>query len=500
MFKDVVKGVAKNTSIMMFQQVITWVASLILMLFLPRYLGPVEYGKLFLALSIYEIFRVLVSYGGNFLVAKYVSRDHTATAQIVTDATVLRLLIAALSAAMLVGAVYLADYPVDTEMTIFAVAIMLVWQGGLTALYAAYQGHEALKFTSFGAIVERVVISVVGVTSLLLGAGKLVIAMVMSLGNLLNFVSLLAFAPRIIPSIPRVNWRDVFAQLRSGLPYFLFAVFGTIYNRIDSLMLSKMSPGEVVGWYGGAFRLFDMMNFLPYILTVALYPVLSRLGTESNSIHGRTTQKGLEIVILAAFPMTIGVFFFANDIISLLYSLENYQGSVPILRILTCGLMLLYVDMILVTGLISSDKQREFSLISLAAIPIKFFLNFVLINYFQAAANNGGIGAAISTGITEGCIMIATLILLPKVTLSGFRVAVIGKSAVASALMFGVIWLGWNIGIYWIALIPVGAVVYGTMLLLLKTFEPAEMQFLKQLVAARSLRQLKDLLKQESAG
>jgi len=499
MFRDIVKGIAKNTSIMLVQQAITWASSLLLVLFLPRYLGPIEYGKLFLALSIYEIFRVLVNYGGNYLVAKHVSRDRSATPQILVDAAVLRFLIALVSVVGLVGFVLVADYSHDTQLTVYAVGVMLLWNGGITALYAAYQGHELLKYTSLGAIVERVVVSIVGVASLLMGAGKIIIALVITFGNFLNFLCLIFFIKRITPSLSHVNWQNVFRQLRSGLPYFLFAVFSTIYYRIDSLMLSKMSPEEVVGWYGGAFRPFDMLNFLPFILTVALYPVLSRLWSESGDAHKRTTQKGLEIVILAAIPLSIGVSLFTEDLIGVLYGLEGYANSVTILQVLTCGLIFLYVDMVLVTTLLACDKQKQFSFVSLGAIPFKIILNYFLIDYYQAAATNGGIGAAIATVLTEGCIMVMAITLMPKGILSGFRFRVLAKGIAAGASMFGVLLLMSHFGTFWVLQIPIGAAVYIASVFTLRTFEPAEIAFLKQVVSIRSFSEAKELLRPDSS-
>ncbi len=70
---------------MMGQQVITWVSTIVLVMFLPRYLGPIEYGRLFLACSIIGIFRIFVEYGGNYLVAKNVSRNPELTGQIIVD-------------------------------------------------------------------------------------------------------------------------------------------------------------------------------------------------------------------------------------------------------------------------------------------------------------------------------------------------------------------------------------------------------------------------------
>ena len=495
MFRDVVKGVAKNTSIMLLQQVITWASTFLLMLFLPRHLGPVEYGKLFLANAVVDIFRIFVAYGGNYVVAKNVAKDRANTGQILVDAAAFRTILAGIGIIALVAFTYAIDYPVDVRNIIFVMGINLFWQGIITPLYAAYQGHEMLQYTSAGAVAERVFVSVVAIAALFMGANTWIIALIIVLGNLANFVVLAVYIKKITTVFPRVDWQEAMSQIKSGIPYFLFAVFSTIYYRIDSLMLSKMSPGEIVGWYGGAFRLFDVLGFFPYILTIALFPVLSRLWKDSNETHKRTTQKSLEIVIMLGVLIGIGVFTYADKLVGMFYGLKAYEPSVLILQILTCGLLFLYVDMMLATMLMASEKQKQFSIVSLVAIPLKLALNYFLIRHFQSESGNGGIGAAIATALTELGIMVAALSITPKGVLHGFRVDVIWKTLLAGAVVVVTIWGLHSIGLNWILEVIVVSSVFLFVLLSTRAFEPAEETLIRSLITVDGWRKTLDMLR-----
>lgn len=494
MFREAVTGIAKNASIMLFQQIVTWTSTFLLMLVLPRHYGPLEYGKLFLGLAIVDVFRIFVAYGGNYLIAKNVSRDRPNTAQIVVDASAFRIILAAIAGVGLVVFTLLMDYPLDIREVILITGLGLLWQGIITPLYASFQGLEMMQYTSAGAVAERIFASGLAIAAVFLGAPIWMIALIMVLGNLVNFLVLAAFFRKITTSIPRVNWKEVLGQVRSGVPYFLFAVFSMIYYRIDSMMLSKMSPGEVVGWYGGAFRLFDVLNFFPYILTVALFPVLSRLWKDSDATHRRTTLKSLELVILAGIPISISMIAFAGEIIHILYGLNGYGPSVPVLQVLSSGLLFLYVDMILVTMLLASDRQSQFSIVSLVAIPVKIVLNFFLIPYFQSHDGNGGIGAAIATIFTECCIMIAALSLTPATIRSAFRVSILPKGVLAGAAMVAIVWFAKSLAIPWFLTAAVALAAYGALLLALRTLEPAEKEALATLLRVRSRRELLGIL------
>jgi O-antigen/teichoic acid export membrane protein len=495
MFKDVVRSVAKNSSVMFAQLLITWSSTFILMLFLPRYLGPVEYGRLFLATSISAIFGVFVQYGGTYLVAKDVARSLKNTPQILVDATGLRFVFGIIAFAGMVIFSVLVKYTPEVRALLLIFGVGFLFQGGLTVLNGCYQGHEQMEYSAAGAIAERVFQCIVAVVALLMGAKAIVIAIVGVAGGLLNFLVLLKLSKKIAVSLPRIDWAGVFARIKNGAPYFLFVVFSSIYFRIDSVMLSKLVPEEVVGWYGGAYKLFESLNFAPVIFSTALYPILSRMWNEKQETHRRTTQKSLELVIVIAIPVSVGVIAFAEKLIQIFYGLSGYKQSVLVLQLLSCGFLFLFIDMILGTLLLSSDKQRSQSLLALCAIPVNIGLNYLLIPYCQVHFGNGGLGAAVSTGLTELFIMLGMLSLLPRGILEGFRFSVVIKSVSGGVLMGGFILLCMSLGVPWIVVALMSTVVYVTSILVMRTFEPVEENFFRSMLTFQNLRNIKNSMK-----
>ncbi len=490
MFRNVVKSIAKNTSVMLLQYAATMASTFLLMLFLPRYLGPIEFGKLYLAISFIEIFRIFVSYGGSYLVAKDVSRSHESTPQILVDAIWVRLVFAVLSLVAIALIPLFLGYTDSVRILLMVYGLALLWQAGTTALYACYQGREIMAYNSVGVVTERAFSAVVGVLAVILGAKSFGIAVVFVIGTLLNFLVLAGFAKKIVPFLPRVNWKDALRQVREGLPYFLFAVFSSLYYRIDAIMLSKMTPETVVGWYGGAHRLFEALNAVPYILSVALYHILARLWKEDMEIHRQTTRKSLEYVVVCGVVIIVGGIAFARDVIGFFYGLSGYGPSIPVFQVLALGLAFLCVDMVLGTCLLASDKQKQLSIISFVAIPINMFLNFLLIPYFQARDGNGAIGSAAATGVTEIFIMISALRLIPKGILEDFRFSVAIKSISAGVIMAGSILVMDQFGMPFFGKIVLSAGVYIASLLLMRTFEPQEQEFFMNLFGFQRLKRL----------
>jgi O-antigen/teichoic acid export membrane protein len=85
MSKDIATSIARNATVMMGSQVVTWVSSFVLMMFLPRYLGSEDYGRLYLAMSIAMIAQVFVDFGGAYYIAKEIARHRDRAPSLIAD-------------------------------------------------------------------------------------------------------------------------------------------------------------------------------------------------------------------------------------------------------------------------------------------------------------------------------------------------------------------------------------------------------------------------------
>ena len=475
--------VARNTLVMLAQQFATGLSSLLLMMFLPRYLGPEDFGRLSLALSITSMFGAFVGFGGFQQVAKMVSRSHDTAPVTMMNAIGFRLVFSVISIIAMVVFSYTVRYPNSTKILLFICGAGLIWQGVYTVLYGCFQGFEMLHYTSIGAVVERLFVSIVCIAALLLGASSIVIAMIFTISTLLNVLVLVKYSRRIIRYIPAIDWKASFVQVREAVPYFLFTLFGIIYYRIDTVMLSLMTSERVVGWYSASYKLFDYLNLLPIVFTISVFPVLSRLWQQEREGHSRVIQKSLQFIGLAAIPTTIAIYVFAEHIIQFLYGLGGYSQSIIVLKYLSLGLPFLFIDMILGTTLLASDRQRPLSVISFCASPTNIILNYFLIPYWQGISGNGGTGAAIATVITEACVMFAALSIMPKGVFDGFNISVWLKMAAAGLIMFAA-GLGLeHLGVPWIVGLGVSVAAFLGFCFSVKTFDSYEIQFAKSFLS-----------------
>ncbi len=490
MSTEIAKTVTRNTVILLGQYVLTSAATFVLMLFLPRYLGPVEFGKLFLSIAVVEIARIVVEFGALFVVTKHVAREPERTAFIAGNAIVLRLILAVLTFAGLIAFAFIAGFAADVRLLIVIGGIGLFWAGINTVLNAVYQARSVLQYSSVGSLAEAISGCILGVSAVLLGADVRVFALTFLTAGLLNVVVLLFFSRKVIRSKPVIDRAEIVAQAKESFPYLLYVIFGVIYIRIGSVILAKLSPESVVGWYGGAFRLYAILNVFPYIFSRAIYPVISKWTAIDGRPQTKTTLKSLEIMIVGAIMVSVAGVSLSKDIIQFFYGLEGYASSVPVLQIFSAGLLFLFVDYVFGTTLLAADMQRQQSILALSAIPVNVALNVVLIIYFQDLTGNGGIGSAIATILTEAYVMIVSIRLMPKGTLSGFRFAVLPKTLLAGAISFAAFWGMELAGVPFILRGVLGMLVFAVSVVVLRIPEKEDIQFVRSLLASAAGRML----------
>ncbi|HWP82714.1 MAG TPA: flippase [Bacteroidota bacterium] len=478
---------AKNTIVLFTSQAITWLSSFVLMMFMPRYLGSEEYGRLYLAISLTLMAHMVIDFGGTYFIPKEISRAKDRAGELLANSVGIRFCVWACVFVLLLLFSELVGYPSTLQMLLLILGIGTLWESTSKNLKSGFQGFESMEYPALGAIVERLFITIGGVGALLLGCRSTTIALIMISGTLLNALMCVFFTRRIVTSWPRFQWRGGIEILKAGFPYFLWSIFAVIYYRIDAVMLSLMVPPPVVGWYGAAYRFFDVLMFLPSIFSIVIFPVLSRLWKEETQMLQHTLEKSLQFVLTSGVAIGIVACFFSHEIIDLLFGSAEYGPSASLLQIFSIGLVLVYVDMMLGTTIVASDKQKQWSMVALAAIPVNVGLNYVMIPFTQQTLGNGGIGAAISTVITEFAVMVGALHLLPPKTVLLKR-STLGKVVLSGGIMIVSI-VVLNVGrLPWVLHALLALAVYTGSLISLGAVSRSELRFLQEFFSPSNLK------------
>ncbi len=469
-------------------QIVTWVCGLITFILIPRFLGSAAYGRVYLALSIQMILSSLIDYGASFLITKEISRDRSNASGTMSHAVVLRTFLWVLSVFLAYLICVVAHYPPSVTVLVMILAVANAWVNMTKLLRYCYLGFEEIKYPSVGAVVERGFMMVSVTVALLLGAKEEVVVILIAISTLMSFAISVKYSRSMFKLNLSVHLETFRRMIRSGVPYFLWAIFGIIYFRIDAVLLSLFAPDSVVGWYGAAYRFFDVLMFLPSIFTQALYPIVTRLSKDEPESMVTTTRRSIELLFLTSLPIAIGMILFARPIVQLLLGLPAFEPSISVLQLLSFGTVLVYVDFVLGNSVMALDKQKTWALVGFAAMILNVGLNLILIKHFQSLIGNGGVGSAIATDLTELFVMLSAAALMPRKLFNASLWKVVAKGVLSGSVMVLLIFGGMEIGIPWALLAVFSIIVYGGILVVIGAVDQRVLEFLTNTISARGIR------------
>jgi O-antigen/teichoic acid export membrane protein len=182
---------------------------------------------------------------------------------------------------------------------------------------------------------------------------------------------------------------------------------------IETLFLSRLAPGEVLGWYGAARNISGTLLMAGNILVTASFPRLSRTASDPVSFK-REVSTALRPVLALAVLAMVGTYLFADLAIGMIFGKGTFGPAVLVLQILGPTLFLIFVDMMLGIVALAAGKARPITAYKFAALLLAAALGYPLIRLTQDQMGNGAIGAVAAFAVSELFMVFAFVRLVPR--------------------------------------------------------------------------------------
>jgi O-antigen/teichoic acid export membrane protein len=475
------RSIVENASVLFIAQLITWVLALLLSIFLPRYLGVVALGKYQLASSLWAIMIILTTLGMDTLLTKEVSRSPERTADLFYSSVFLRSVFFILGFSLLAAYSRFAGYPEDTRHVIYIIGAANFFVQLTSCCQATLQGLERMESISLSDIFSKTFITFVSIPLLLMGAGVLLISVVMVGGAIISFTYQYGALRKLQP----MKWQlkaDVLGwMIKASAPFLLIVGIRTIYSQLDVVILSLLAGDAVTGWYGAASRLFGTLMFIPAVLNAAVFPVMARMHSSESERLPTLFRKNFDVMLLVAVPIGLGTFLIANNLVVLLFG-EGFRNSGPVLALLGVVLIMTYQNFILGQYLISTDRHKYWIWLSAVAMLMTVPLDLIFIPWCQRVFQNGAMGGSFSFLITEAVILVVGVLLLPKGLLNRSTWQYALRIFLAGSLMLAATW--WARDYFILTPAAIGFVSYGTLAFVMKLVPREDLALMRSVVVS----------------
>jgi O-antigen/teichoic acid export membrane protein len=191
--------------------------------------------------------------------------------------------------------------------------------------------------------------------------------------------------------VKKTALKNLFIQ---SLPITLMGLLTQLYVRVDVVMLKWFLGEEQVGIYATAYKLLDYLMVLSGMMTIAFFPVLSKLVAKNQEKFQQLYRKNILAYFKIFFPLTILIALIARPLIQIFYGTPYLEAQLS-LQILMLAALFAYLNAPSGSILVSLKKQTLY----LAGVALSFLVNFSL--NLVLIPRLGIEGAAISTVFTE---------------------------------------------------------------------------------------------------
>ncbi len=405
--------VAKNAMHLFLGQGATTCLSMVLSAMLGRFLGSADFGVLYLVTSMCIASTVFLEWGQSVHLVREVAREGGSAGILLGSGVAFRVLSAV--AVAVVGSALAALLGYDGRTRLLFLAMLLGWLllSVGQAFGTIFRGRERMDADALVTVVTKVLTVALTVPALVLG-GRLVsviVAQAVAAALALGF----AFSCYRRLRLPRIAFSS--ATVRNiavnGTPIAAMSIAVVLQVYVDAVVLSKLSPVSVVGWYGAAKNIMNALIMPAAILGSASFPAFSRLAHAPRDL-GLAVRASLRPLLGLAALGAVGTYLFADFAISVVYSRAKFGPSAAILQVFAPALLLLYTNVLLSMVVFVGGKAKLLAASKVLAVLVGTGLELLWIPVCQARWGNGALGVVAAFGVSELIMLAASLALAPR--------------------------------------------------------------------------------------
>ncbi|MFD2512665.1 flippase [Pontibacter locisalis] len=369
---------------------IKMVLGLVIGVWIARYLGPEQFGKLNYGQAFIAIFSAFVNLGlDTTLVKEFVTKDHPDN-HLLGTGFIMRFLGALAAVILALSTSYLLDYNQD-QTSFFVIAILsfsFIFQS-IDVIDLYLQAHLKSRISVILKNSAYVLTSLFKIYLLINNYSVFFFALATIIDLCLASIFLLVYTNnRFVTDIKEWTWETAIAKslLRASWPLIISALTVILYMRIDQIMIKNLLGSSEVGKYSAAVRITELFFIIPMVITNSVFPSLVR-SKNDNYLYKQKLIKLYGILIYISLLLSMSIVVFSSPIISLLYG-QQYEGAASVLNIHVWSSLFVFIGVASSQQLVIEGKSTVSLYRTMIGLITNIILNTILIPLFgiQGAA------------------------------------------------------------------------------------------------------------------
>lgn len=471
---SVVRKIAKNTLILTFAHIANSILSLILVVFIARFLGDIGFGKYSFALGFVALVGAIFSdFSITFLTLRDVAKDKSKASKYLGNGILIKLILSTFTFILIFISINLLNYPIETKIAVYLIGISFIFNNVALFFHSIFRAYEKMEYVALSSLIERLLSISLGILVLVYGKGLIGIAATLLFSGFCNMMfSFLVVAKKF--TMPKLEIDQIFWKylIKTGSSLFLIGVFYAVYSQSSIIILSSLKGDAPVGWYGAAYNLVFSLIFIPSAFMGAVFPLFSKFFETSKDSLKLVYQKSFEYLLIIGLPIAVGTTILAEKFVLFLYG-NAFTNSIIALKILIWAIFFVFILSPMNNLLVAINREKIGVVVGATLALINVIFNLTLISSLSY------VGASISMVITY---LVGFILLFYFATKYGYYLQVpqaIFKPGIAVVIMSFFLIIASNIIL--IILVPLAGLLYFAVLIKIGGFSDLDLKLLREL-------------------
>lgn len=394
--------VFSNSFFLITNEVIEALVNLAVIAILARYFDLDTFGEYFFIFALCNIFQAITGMGMNSIIIREVAKKSEAGREIFAASFFTRILFSFITFGIIALSINVSssDPKVIYATYICALSVISLFFSYLPL--SIFQGYQRMEFVTIVGIVSNVFYLGTTVAFVKFGAGLQEIFFPVIIGNLSGFLlglyimSKKFFIPKLTIDLKLCQY-----LIKESYMIGIGRILRRLSFRFDTILIKMMRGNIEVALFSGVYRLFLQLTFIPNNIVMSLFPVFSKRYAKRADSLNFAFEQCFKIFLVFLIPLVIFLFFFAEDIVMLLFG-EKLIKSVPVFKILSIAWGFMFISVLFMNTLIAIGKQNQTTLCIALALIVNVILDVILIPTI------GFYGAGIATLAAEAILTFST--------------------------------------------------------------------------------------------
>jgi O-antigen/teichoic acid export membrane protein len=366
------------------------------------------------------------------VIVRAVAKDRARTSQYLTSGSLIVVASSLLSIVGLMLFVLLVGYSTDTATVILLISIGLLPYSLSAICEAIFQAWERMRFIAYATVPANVAKVALAFALLSLGYGLyyLVVLLLFSLAAVV-IIEWWFMLRHIARPAMKIDLGFSMSLVKVSATFLGIDTLIAFMGSANILLLSKLAGEKEVGLYSSANQLMVPLMLIYQGIVLSVYPIMCRKFDTSPQSLKRISEYLIELLLVIALPIVVGLYFLAGQVLLLLYANKDFVLASAVLRIIIWTSVLTALTNVLGQVLWASLREKVTLRIVVVDGLVGLLFGAILIGPF------GLVGAAVAAVLTKVVDFIQHFVSVSRL-LDGVPLGkLLWKPVVASAGMAG---------------------------------------------------------------